>query len=91
MQPQPRPGFPGEATAPKTEEPGTDKGLQRTEFVILFIWKEPTDSDNLRGLPDAGSGGASIGKPAIGGGNASTAPTKRFRRPRGGRNRQKDG
>jgi len=24
----------------------------RTEFVILFIWKEPTPSDALRGIQD---------------------------------------
>jgi hypothetical protein len=28
-------------------------GHTRTEFVILFIWKEPTPSDTLRG--DAGA------------------------------------
>jgi type IV pilus assembly protein PilM len=28
-----------------------DRGLKRTEFVILFIWKEPTESDRLRNLP----------------------------------------
>jgi hypothetical protein len=28
----------------------------RTEFVILFIWKEPTPSDKLRGLDDPAAG-----------------------------------
>jgi type IV pilus assembly protein PilM len=37
-----------------------DRGLKRTEFVILFIWKEPTESDRLRNLPsgDQSSGSA---------------------------------
>jgi type IV pilus assembly protein PilM len=41
-------GQPAGATEPAT--PVAEGGLQRTEFVILFVWKEPTPSDSLRGL-----------------------------------------
>ncbi len=41
----------------------------RTEFVIVFIWKEPTPSDKLRGLaastpPSAAPPPAQPGQPA---------------------------
>ncbi len=52
-----------------------DRGLKRTEFVILFIWKEPTDSDRLRNLKAPDQGGAA---PAPAG--ADSQP--RFLRPR---------
>jgi hypothetical protein len=38
------------ATKEKEKEKG---GQQRTEFVILFIWQEPTPSDALRGFADS--------------------------------------
>ena len=88
MQPQPRPNPQGGMPIPSADDAAADKGLQRTEFVILFIWKEPTDSDNLRGLTAGTSGG---GNAAVGSGNSSAAPPKRFRRSRGGRSRQKGG
>jgi type IV pilus assembly protein PilM len=79
--------LPGVNPPAKTEGQDNDKGLKRTEFVILFIWKEPTDSDDLRGLsPRTGEGGGNAGVGASGGNNA---PPKRSRRPRGGRNRSK--
>jgi type IV pilus assembly protein PilM len=86
----------------KKENQGSTNRLQRTEFVILFVWKEPTDSDDLRGLSQANSGGGSGGNANIGAGSNS-APPKRTRRPRrsggdgggggggGGRNRSKGG
>jgi type IV pilus assembly protein PilM len=83
--------------APAEKPEGQNKnGLKRTEFVILFVWKEPTDSDDLRGLKQGGSGGnAAVG---AGGSNSPSAPPKRSRRPRGGnrgggggRNRSKGG
>lgn len=37
---------------------------KRTEFVIFFVWKEPTPSDALRGSMSAavGEGAAPVGK-----------------------------
>jgi len=43
-----KPGLGDQATTPTTASEG-----KRTEFVILFIWKEPTPSDMLRGLTAA--------------------------------------
>ncbi len=60
------------AAATPTPE-ADDHGLKRTEFVILFIWKEPTDSDRLRNLKSPDQGGAT---PA----GADSQP--RFLRPR---------
>jgi type IV pilus assembly protein PilM len=59
-----------------------DHGLKRTEFVILFIWKEPTDSDRLRNLTSDQGGASASSAPA-----ADAQP--HFRRPKGGRGRQK--
>jgi type IV pilus assembly protein PilM len=43
------PGGPGDTTAP----PGAKTVLhERTEFIVLFIWKEPTPSDDLRGITE---------------------------------------
>ena len=39
------------ATTPGTTPKGGE--MMRTEFVIVFIWREPTPSDELRGLKDA--------------------------------------
>jgi type IV pilus assembly protein PilM len=68
-------------TPPSEEE---EKGLKRTEFVILFIWKEPTDSDRLRNLSGGDQGGA------VGGAASAGDSQPRYRRPRGGRSRQKN-
>jgi hypothetical protein len=57
--------------APTAEE--EDRGLTRTEFVILFIWKEPTDSDRLRNLKPPDQGGAAA---------APADAQPRFLRPR---------
>jgi hypothetical protein len=44
------------------------EGHQRTEFIILFIWQEPTPSDALRGIDDtSGTGGAAGGAGGTGG------------------------
>ncbi len=84
-------GLPGTTPTPsKSEGTEGDKGPKRTEFVILFIWKEPTDSDNLRGLAPRGgdAGGPASANPS----GANSAPPKRSRRPRGGsRGRSKGG
>ena len=48
---------------------GGPSGHTRTEFVILFIWKEPTPSDSLRGEDDkavAANPAAPAGFPAPG-------------------------
>jgi len=47
-----------------------DRGLKRTEFVILFIWKEPTESDRLRNLPSGDQGGGAA---------ADSAPPRHLR------------
>lgn len=36
--------------SPSSSSEGEARGPKRTEFVILFIWKEPTESDRLRNL-----------------------------------------
>ncbi|HLJ92410.1 MAG TPA: type IV pilus assembly protein PilM [Gemmataceae bacterium] len=46
------------------------KALQRTEFIITFIWKEPTPSDAL--LPQEGSAETPEGSPDSGGGGGAT-------------------
>jgi type IV pilus assembly protein PilM len=51
----PRPGVP----PPSATESGQKVPHVRTEFVVLFIWKEATPSDDLRGM---GSGEAPGGK-----------------------------
>jgi len=38
---------PRDPNRPNTAE----RKLTRTEFIILFIWKEPTPSDGLRASP----------------------------------------
>ncbi len=66
-----------------TASSGDDSGLKRTEFVILFIWKEPTDSDRLRNLTSSEQGGSSVTAAP-----SSTDSQPRFLRPRTGRNRK---
>ena len=43
-----------EGSATVTDKPTPASGVHhnRTEFVILFIWKEPTPSDRLRGFDE---------------------------------------
>ena len=62
MPPQKGGGFPGGPRPPSEGNPGgaetakaTGKTPQRerTEFIILFVWQEPTPSDLLRGFDDA--------------------------------------
>ncbi len=65
-----QPNVPKTALPPGTPSPGgspvpeNDHGLKRTEFVILFIWKEPTDSDRLRNLSSDQSGSPGSSAPA---------------------------
>jgi len=40
----------------------------RTEFVVLFIWREPTPSDELRGVSEGGDSGSSGSSAPAGGG-----------------------
>jgi len=47
-----------QAQAPTATSEGEERGPKRTEFVILFIWKEPTGSDRLRNLKPPDQGGA---------------------------------
>jgi hypothetical protein len=59
----PRPPLmqPGPETTTKAPD-----GMTRTDFVILFVWKEPTTLDSLLGTAEAappGAGPGSIGKP----------------------------
>jgi hypothetical protein len=71
-----REGMPG---VPPDRRPGGNggapaanyKGAQhvRTDFLILFIWKEPTPSDALRGVADGGNE-----TPAGGGSPTPTPP-----------------
>ena len=72
------PGVPGQ-NRPAEEE---DRGPKRTEFVILFVWKEPTDSDRLRNLASSDQGGATGGSSVGAGSGSDTQP--RFRRSRSG-------
>lgn len=59
----PMPGGPGSETGEDAEKLKKARHI-RTEFVILFIWREPTPSDKLMaapddfGLPTDGSGGS---------------------------------
>ena len=87
------PGMPGAGpaggTQPAAPAANAEGGPQRTEFVILFVWKEPTFSDGLRGQTVAvgGAGGSTVG--ASPGTNTEQPPPSRPRRNRGGRNKQR--
>jgi hypothetical protein len=63
----PGPEKPGAGTAPGS---GQVKHL-RTDFVLLFIWKEPTPSDKLRAGPSDGGGATPAAAPASGPGRQS--------------------
>jgi type IV pilus assembly protein PilM len=78
-----RPGMPTPGQVPSTASEEDDKGLKRTEFVILLIWKEPTDSDRLRNLTSGDQAGGAVGSGAPAG---DSQP--RYRRPKR-RNRDK--
>jgi hypothetical protein len=60
--------------------------LTRTEFIILFLWKEPTPSDSLlspQEMPAGGGygaygGGASSPMPMSSGGGGAALTAKRF-------------
>lgn len=71
-----RGGIPG-FTQPKSGSTSDDddRAMKRTEFVILFIWKEPTESDRLRNLKSSGQGGAAAA-PAGAGSTASPKSTR---------------
>jgi type IV pilus assembly protein PilM len=74
---------PAGATQPNTPAATPEGGPLRTEFVILFIWKEPIPSDGLRGQALAAGGGT--GGPTAGAApNTDTQPRSR---PRGRRGR----
>ncbi len=55
-----------------------DRGPKRTEFVILLIWKEPTDSDRLRNLSSSDQSGSAAAAPAPADANAQPG----FHRPK---------
>jgi type IV pilus assembly protein PilM len=79
VRPTPPPGeVPGEG---KTEEDKPRKGQPlRTEFVVLFVWQEPTPSDKLMTLTEdtgtagTGPGGASFPGAGMMPGGAGGAP-----------------
>jgi hypothetical protein len=79
------PGMSGDRTRnPDAELPET--GPRRTEFIVLFVWKEPTPSDDLRGLaagPD-GSGGSPTMGAASPNSQQSGKPPRSRRSSRGG-------
>lgn len=52
---------------PKGDAEVVERWQRRTEFVLLFIWKEPTPSDQLRGWPPPAkpSGVPAPGQPAV--------------------------
>ncbi len=88
MMPMPGGGAMGGAGAPGGTAKSTtqtqkenENAPKRTEFVIMFIWKEPTDSDALRGL--TGDQGGAV-TPA-----APSDSQPRTRRPRGGKGRRR--
>jgi hypothetical protein len=65
-------GTPDGQDGPASEQVKKKARVVRTEFIILFIWKEPTPSDALRTVTDetpaAGSpGGMAPGGPGRGG------------------------
>lgn len=72
---------PEEGNAVSTGDRIAKGGRKRTEFVILFVWKEPTPSDTLRGALAASSGdptAAAPAAPAGGGLDPSASATSLF-------------
>jgi hypothetical protein len=83
---QPGTSTPGGTTQPTPSSADDDKGPKRTEFIILFIWKEPIPSDDLRGLLAAADGGGNNSSPGMkASDNNRPATPSRPRRSRGGR------
>ncbi len=82
------PAMPGMMPGGKAPgEAGPEGAKQdRTEFVILFIWKEPTFSDGLRGLSAASSGSSTSTASSPSG--PSTPPRKRQGKKGGGGRRR---
>jgi len=81
-------GGPGESgsggAASSAVASGARSNHTRTEFVIFFVWKEPTPSDAMRASGEAGEAGLAPPTPADAGAGAgliSTGPGKGF--PRG--------
>jgi type IV pilus assembly protein PilM len=66
-------GAPGGAATTGSGTPAKGTGLKRTEFIVLFCWKEPTPSDKLMPEPPppetgGGAGGmGGFGKGGMGG------------------------
>jgi hypothetical protein len=58
-----RPSF---TEQPAAETTDNKKNLQRTEFIILFVWKEPTPSDALLPQDEAPAEGAAEGAASSG-------------------------
>ncbi len=70
-----------EGNAVSTGEQIATGARKRTEFVILFVWKEPTPSDTLRGTMAAAAGAdaaAAPTPPADGGMDPSASTTSLF-------------
>ena len=65
-----RPSF---AEPPATETADNKKNLQRTEFIVLFVWREPTPSDALLPQDEAPAEGAAEGGAASGGAPSGSA------------------
>jgi hypothetical protein len=66
----------GETAKPAAETAAKGKH-KRTEFIILFVWNEPTPSDELMKLEEekAPEGGGALGGSGPMGGMTSPAPT----------------
>ncbi len=73
-----------------TNVPADESGLKRTEFVILFIWKEPTDSDRLRNLTESSPGAAGGGDATPGFGRPKAKPKTPPGDQKEGQKEQKD-
>ena len=63
------PGSSRERPLDLADEPEGKKALKRTEFIITFVWKEPTPSDAL--LPQEASGETAEGTTEGGGGGSA--------------------
>jgi hypothetical protein len=66
-----------------TETTDNKKNLQRTEFIITFIWKEPTPSDALFPQDEAPAEGAAEGAAAGGAAPVGSAVPEAPEKPRG--------
>jgi type IV pilus assembly protein PilM len=74
--------LPGGFGRNRTPEPSASEGteskraLQRTEFIILFAWKEPTPSDQLGPQEETTEGGEATNVSESGAVSGSVVPTK---------------